>query len=81
MKKFTMGSKNVPLPIHLDLKPITKALDKNWWGGTARWKTSKVNRKQRNLAKALREYPRYVRAKRNKGNKYDSHYDRIIIGK
>ena len=33
MRKFAIGSRNIPLPIHLDLKVINKALDSNWWGG------------------------------------------------
>ena len=65
--KFTIGSRSVPLPIHLKLIPITKALDPIWWGGYGRWRRNRINLKQRNLAKAVRDYPRYVRAKINKG--------------
>ena len=64
---FTIGSRTVPLPIHIKLMPITKALDKIWWGGFSGWRRDKVNLKQRNLARAVKDYPRYVRAKINKG--------------
>ena len=50
------------------LTPITKALDKIWWGGNSEWRRGKINQKQRNLARAVRDYPRNVRAKINKGN-------------
>ena len=66
--KFTIGSRKVPLPIHIKLTPITKALDKIWWGGCSGWRRGKINQKQRNLARAVRDYPRNVRAKANKGN-------------
>ena len=65
--KFTIGSRDVPLPIHLELVPITKALDKIWWGNLTEWKRDKIDQKQRNLAKALKDYPRNVHAKINKG--------------
>ena len=65
--KFTIGSRNVPLPIHIKLMPITKALDRIWWGGFSGLRRDKINLKQKNLAKAVKDYPRYVRAKINKG--------------
>ena len=65
--KFTIGSRKVPLPIHIKLIPITRALDKIWWGGFSGWRRDKINLKQRNLARAVRDYPKYVRAKINKG--------------
>ena len=67
MTTFTIGSKAVPLPIHLDLKVITEALDKNWWGGENEWKNKSIDKKQSNLLKALKEYPKYIHAKKNTG--------------
>ena len=67
LRKFTIGSRRIPLPIHLDLKLISKALDTNWWGGLSGWKKNNIDRKQRNLVRALKQYPRYVRAKKNTG--------------
>ena len=67
MTTINIGSKDVPLPIHLDLKVITKALDKNWWGGLSGWKMNGIDRKQKNLLRALKEYPAYVHAKKNTG--------------
>ena len=66
--RFTIGSRKVPLPIHIKLTLITKALDRIWWGGYSGWRRGKINQKQRNLARAVRDYPRNVRAKINKGN-------------
>lgn len=66
-RHFTIGSREVPLPIHLKLIPITKALDKIWWGGRRR---KKIAKKQRNLAKALRDYPRNVNASINEGRSF-----------
>ena len=68
MTKLTIGSRNVPLPIHLDLIEITKALERYWWGGAGGWKREKIEKKQRNLARALKDYPKYVHAKKPKGN-------------
>ena len=65
--EFTIGSRDIPLPIHLELIPITKALDKIWWGNLTEWKRDKIDTKQRNLAKALKDYPKNVHAKINKG--------------
>ena len=62
--EFTIGSQVIPLPIHLDLRLITEALDKIWWRGGNEWSRKK---KQKNLMKALKGYPRYVRAKKNTG--------------
>ena len=67
-RKFTIGRRDVPLPIHLDLKVISKALDTNWWGGVLLWRRYGINLKQRNLIRALKEYPAYVRAKKNQGS-------------
>ena len=66
-QRFTIGSREVPLPIHLKLIPITKALDKIWWGARG-WRRKRIAKKQRNLAKALRDYPRNVNASINEGN-------------
>ena len=65
--KFTIGSRYVPLPIHLDLKLITKSLDANWWGGVNEWRRNNIAKKQQNLMRALKGYPRYVHAKKNRG--------------
>lgn len=67
MTTFTIGSKAVPLPIHLDLKVLSAALDKNWWGGENEWKNKSIDKKQSNLLKALKEYPKYIHAKKNTG--------------
>ena len=67
-KKFTIGTKAVPLPIHLDLKQISKALDANWWGGMLSWRRDGIHTKQKNLIRAIKEYPAYVHAKKNIGN-------------
>ena len=67
MTRFTIGSRAVPLPNHLELQLITKALDKNWWGGKRAWRRNKIDRKQQNLMRALKEYPKYVHAKKNTG--------------
>lgn len=65
--KFTTGTKDVPLLIHLRLIPITKALDKIWWRGLTGWTRDGINQKRRNLAKALKDYPKNVHAKTNTG--------------
>ena len=65
--KFTIGSQAVPLPIHLDLKLITKALDAIWWRGVRNWKGKSIDKKQKNLMIALKNYPKYVNAKNNTG--------------
>ena len=65
--QFTIGTKSIPLPIHIKLTPITKALDPLWWGEYDQWWWNRINIKQRNLAKAVRDYPKYVHAKINKG--------------
>ena len=65
--QFTIGTKSIPLPIHIKLTPITKALDPIWWDGYDQWWWNRIGLKQRNLARAVREYPEYVRAKINKG--------------
>ena len=65
--KFMIGSRSVPLPIYIKLIPLTKALDPIWWGGYGPWRRSRINLKQRNLARAVRNYPRYVRATTNTG--------------
>ena len=70
MTQFTIGSKAVPLPIHLELELLTKTLDENWWGGESQWKKDKIDRKQQNLMRALKEYPKYVHAKKNTGRKH-----------
>lgn len=62
--RSTIGSPDIPLPIHLDLRLITEALDKVWWRGGEEWSRIK---KQKNLMRALKRYPRYVHAKKNTG--------------
>jgi predicted membrane chloride channel (bestrophin family) len=65
--EFTIGSRAIPLPIHLDLRPITEALNEIWWGGTRMWRKNNIFKKQRNLMRALKSYPKYVQAKKNTG--------------
>ena len=67
MSTITMGTKESPAPIHISLKLITAGLDKIWWGD--QWERS-IAKKRRNLEKALRNYPNYVKAKHNTGNYY-----------
>ena len=67
MTEFKIGSQHVPLPIHLDMKLLTEALDSYWWGGMGDWRRNGINKKQAYLVRALREYPNYVRAKKNTG--------------
>jgi hypothetical protein len=69
--QFTIGTRSVPLPIHIKLIPIAKALDPIWWGGSGRWQLNRINLKQKYLARALRGYPKYVRANINKGMLYN----------
>ena len=66
MRKFTIGSKDYPQPIHLKLIPITEAFGKMWWGDSE-WRISSISTKKKYLAKALKDYPRYIGAKINKG--------------
>ena len=66
MTEFTIGSKAVPLPIHIELELLTKALDRNWWEESC-WRNNNIDKKQQNLMKALKEYPGYVHAKKNTG--------------
>ena len=61
-----IGTRSIPLPIHIKLIPITKALDPIWWGGYGGWRRNRINLRQRNLARAVRDYPRNVRTKINK---------------
>ena len=65
--QFTIGTRSIPLPIHIKLIPITKALDPVWWGGYGGWRRNRINLRQRNLARAVRDYPRNVQAEINKG--------------
>ena len=67
MTQFTIGSVAVPLPIHLELDLLTKALDKNWWGGDKGWRNNNIDKKEQNLMRALKEYPGYIHAKKNIG--------------
>ncbi len=62
--EFTIGSRAIPLPIHLDLRPITESLNEIWWGGR---RQNNIFKKQRNLMRALKNYPKYVQAKKNTG--------------
>lgn len=65
--KITIGNRDVPLPVHLHLELITKSLDKIWWGDESDWRKNGIDKKQQNLLKALKGYPRYVGAKKNTG--------------
>lgn len=65
--EFTIGSRTIPLPIHLDLRPITESLNAIWWEGTGLWRKNNIYKKQENLMRALKGYPRYVHAKKNTG--------------
>ena len=65
--KFTIGTQAIPLPIHLDLRPITDSLNEFWWGSTRAWRRNNIDKKQQNLMRALKRYPRYVHAKKNTG--------------
>ena len=65
--QFTIGTRSIPLPIYIKLIPITKALDPIWWGGYGGWRRNRINLRQRNLARAVTDYPRYVQAKINTG--------------
>ena len=67
MTAFTIGSQSVPLPIHLDLVSIRKAFDSHWWGGESQWRKDKIDKKQKNLKKALKAYPEFMHAKKNEG--------------
>ena len=67
MTRFMIGSEAVPLPIHLELELLTKTLDRNWWGGERCWRYNNIDKIQKNLLRALKEYPGYVHAKKNTG--------------
>ena len=66
LRNFTIGSKAVPLPIHLEVKPITIVLSEKCWRDNS-WKEKGVSQKADNLKRALQDYPSITNARINPG--------------
>ena len=66
LSNFIIGSKRVPLPIYLEVKPITIILTEKCWRDN-NWNELRINLKVDNLKQALHDYPSYTKAHINQG--------------
>ena len=64
---LTIGTTDNPAPIHLELMPLFKVVDKNMWGSA--WDENVMASKKKNLIRALELYP----------NQTDAHLEKGII--
>ncbi len=52
---FTIGSREIPLPLHVKVVPITVALNDQLWAIASR---NVLRKKRANMIKALNDYPK-----------------------
>lgn len=59
MTQFTIGTREFPRPIHMEMKPIFEALDKKYWPSDV-YDSYQIGQRKEALRQAYLEYPKLI---------------------